>query len=167
MAECGLAVVLGLGVTIAACEPCSPDEYEPNDAEGEASAVGDITTDLNEIDANFDDQQDADCFSYAIPEPISEDLPILYIEFKGADREELGATLSFACDEGDPAMFFCNGEELTDTTCSVNGKEPRFRVTYDCDDTSDKVGKASLRVCVTRPDPAKLCTDYSIRAYFN
>ncbi len=156
-----------VAIALAACDPCAPDEYEPNEAEGEAAVVGDITTDLSEIDVNFSTQEDVDCFAYALPEPILEQIPILYIEMKGANREDFSGSLTFACDSGEPAFFSCNNEDLTDPTCAVSGVEPRFRVSYDCDPDTDAIGAASLVVCLERPTPNKLCVDYSVRAYFN
>lgn len=160
--------MLALGLAAwAGCEPCSPDEHEANDSEDVAASAGDITTDLNEIDASFHTQEDVDCYAYALPEPILEQIPVLYLELKGANREELSATLSFACEGGTLDFFACNGENLDDPACAVSGVEPRFRISYDCDPDSDAVGAASLIMCVERPTPNKLCVDYSLRAYVN
>lgn len=158
-------VAAGLGST--GCKPCGPDENEPNDAEEDAAPGGDVTSDLNEIDLDFHDLTDVDCFTYEIAAPTSSDVPILYVELKGTDRETFDASLSFACDGGAASAFSCNGEDVDEPSCRTSGEQTRFRITYDCDDASDAIGAASFIVCVGRSDPGEICSDYSIRTYLN
>lgn len=167
-------VLLSLsGVALAAmtsCAPCSKDDLEPNDSAKDAADGGDLNKNVNEVDLNFHDQTDVDCVSYAVPEPLAADGPIGYVELHGADREDVDLEVTLSCGSGDsPTLFHCNGDVATEPVCSAaTGPEAKLSFSYDCDAADNEtLGAATLVVCMSRPSPEKLCTDYSLRAFLN
>lgn len=165
-----LVLLLSAGIATTSCAPCSEDDFEPNDSAKDAADVGDLNKNASETDLNFHDQTDVDCVSYAVPEPLAADGPIGYVELHGADREDVDLSVTLSCASGDPpTIFHCNGDVVDEPTCdALTGPEAKLSFSYDCDATdNDTLGVATLVVCMSRPSPEKLCTDYSLRTFLN